>query len=181
MGAPWIRHIVLALALPSNFLTNFNNFLLIVLYFMIPWTAINLMDYFCVRKHNYAIRELFLPHGMYGAWSWRGLVSYAVGFAVMIPFFSTTIYEGPVAKSLDGGDISPFIGFPVAAILYLVLSRDIDVDAEKKIADEQRALLEAEARAHVELGTADSEDLLDDVGARVPDSLSPIASDIAAD
>jgi nucleobase:cation symporter-1, NCS1 family len=43
---------VLALALPDNFLGNFNNFLLIVLYFMIPWTAINLMDYFYVRKHN---------------------------------------------------------------------------------------------------------------------------------
>ena len=113
---------MLASLLPSNFLTNFNNFLLIVLYFMIPWTAINLMDYFFVRKHNYAIRELFMPHGLYGAWSWRGLTAYVVGFAVMIPFMSTTIWEGPVAKSLNGGDISPFIGFPVAAILYLFLA-----------------------------------------------------------
>ncbi len=148
---------------------------------MIPWTAINLMDYFFVRKHNYAIRELFKPHGMYGAWSWRGLVAYVVGFAVMIPFFSTTIYEGPVAKSLDGGDISPFIGFPVAAILYLVFCRDLDVAAEAKVAEDQRALLEAEARAHAELGAIESEDLLDDVGARVPDGLSPVARDIAVD
>ena len=169
---------VLALVLPDNFLTNFNNFLLIVLYFMIPWTAINLMDYFFVRKHNYAIRELFIPHGLYGAWSWRGLTAYVVGFVVMIPFFSTTILEGPVAKSLDGGDISPFIGFPVAALLYLWLCRDLDVEAENKIADEQRALLEAEARAHVELGGLSAEDLLDDVGARVPDELSPIAREI---
>jgi NCS1 family nucleobase:cation symporter-1 len=165
----------LALLLPDNFLTNFNNFLLIVLYFMIPWTAINLMDYFFVRKHNYAIRELFIPNGLYGAWSWRGLTAYCVGFAVMIPFFSTTIYEGPVAKSLSGGDISPFIGFPVAAILYLWLCRDIDVAAETKIANDQRALLEAEARAHVELGGLAAEDLLDDVGARVPDELSSVA------
>jgi hypothetical protein len=98
-----------------------------------------------------------------------------VGFAVMIPFFSTTIYEGPVAKSLSGGDISPFIGFPVAAVLYLWLCRDLDVEAENKIANEQRALLEAEARAHVELGGLAAEDLLDDVGARVPDELSPVA------
>lgn len=167
----------LALLLPSDFLTNFNNFLLIVLYFMIPWTAINLMDYFFVRKHNYAIRELFKPHGMYGAWAWRGLVAYGVGFAVMIPFFSTTIYEGPVAKSLDGGDISPFIGFPVAALLYLYLCRDVDVAGETKVAEEQRALLEAEAHAHVEVGAVGSEDLLDDVGARVPDGLSPVARD----
>jgi hypothetical protein len=128
-----------------------------------------------VRKHNYAIRELFIPNGLYGAWSWRGLTAYVVGFVVMIPFFSTTILEGPVAKSLDGGDISPFIGFPVAAILYLWLCRDLDVEAENKIADEQRALLEAEARAHVELGGLSAEDLLDDVGARVPDELSSVA------
>jgi nucleobase:cation symporter-1, NCS1 family len=169
---------VLALVLPSNFLENFNNFLFIILYFMIPWTAINLMDYFFVRKHNYAIRELFIPNGLYGAWSWRGLTAYGVGFVVMIPFFSTTIYEGPVAKQLSGGDISPFIGFPVAALLYLWLCRGLDVEAETKIANEQRALLEAEARAHVELGALAAEDLLEDVGARVPDELSPVARQI---
>ena len=157
----------LALLLPSNFLTNFNNFLLIVLYFMIPWTAVNLIDFFFVRKGNYAIRELFKPHGMYGAWSWRGLFSYLLGFAVMIPFFSTTIYEGPVAHSLDGGDISPFIGFPVAAIVYYLISRNIDVAHEAQVAQEQRALLEAEAHAQVAVGTGATEDLLDDVGARV--------------
>ncbi len=157
----------LALLLPSNFLTNFNNFLLIVLYFMIPWTAVNLIDFFFVRKGNYAIRELFKPHGMYGAWSWRGLFAYTLGFAVMIPFFSTTIYEGPVAHSLDGGDISPFIGFPVAAIVYYLISRNIDVAHEAQVAQEQSALLEAEAHAQVAVGTGASEDLLDDVGARV--------------
>jgi NCS1 family nucleobase:cation symporter-1 len=175
VGVITVAATVLALVLPSNFLENFNNFLFIILYFMIPWTAINLMDYFYVRKHNYAIRELFIPDGLYGAWSWRGLTAYTVAFVAMIPFFSTTIYEGPVAKSLSGGDISPFIGFPVAAILYLWLCRDIDVAAETKIADEQRALLEAEARAHVELGGLAAEDLLDDVGARVPDELSSVA------
>src|SRR4029079_6846775 len=92
---------VLAMLLPEDFLGDFNNFLLIVLYFMIPWTAVNLIDFFFVRHENYAIRELFKPNGMYGAWSWRGLFAYLLGFAVMIPFFSTTIYEGPVAHSLD--------------------------------------------------------------------------------
>ena len=164
---------VLALALPSNFLTNFNNFLLIVLYFMIPWTAVNLIDYFFVRKGNYAIRELFKPHGMYGAWSWRGLVAYGIGFVVMIPFMSTTIYEGPVAKSLSGGDISPFIGFPVAAIIYYFLSRDIDVAAEAAVADSQRELLETEAEAHEEMGAIEEQDLLDGVGARVADEIEP--------
>ncbi len=173
IGFITIAGTVLALALPENFLTNFNNFLLIVLYFMIPWTAVNLIDYFFVRKGNYAVRELFKPHGMYGAWSWRGLTAYTLGFVVMIPFMSTTIYSGPVANSLSGGDISPFIGFPVAAITYYLLSRNIDVAAEAAVADSQRDLLESEALAHEEMGTGEEEDLLDDVGARVADGLDP--------
>ena len=29
------------------------------------------------------------PHGIYGRWGWRGIVSYLVGFVAMVPFFST--------------------------------------------------------------------------------------------
>jgi purine-cytosine permease-like protein len=156
---------VLALTLSPHFLTNFNNFLFLILYFMIPWTAINLMDFFFVRKGNYAIRELFKPNGLYHAWGWRGLTAYVIAFASMIPFMSTTIYEGPVAKSLSGGDISPFIGFPVAALVYMWLARSVDVASEARIAAEQHALLEAEALKHEEIGEEDAFD----VGARVSD------------
>ncbi|HTX10485.1 MAG TPA: cytosine permease [Solirubrobacteraceae bacterium] len=157
---------VLALTLSSNFLTNFSAFLTMILYFMIPWTAVNLMDFFFVRKGNYAIRELFKPNGLYHAWGWRGLTAYAIGFVVMIPFMSIpTIYTSPIAKQLSGGDLSPFIGFPVAALAYLWLARDIDVAAETKIALEQHSLLEAEALKHEEIG----EEPAFDVGARVAD------------
>ena len=47
----------------ENFLANFSNFLLLVLYFFIPWTAVNLTDYFIVRKGHYAIAEIFEPNG----------------------------------------------------------------------------------------------------------------------
>ena len=70
-----------ALAASADFLGNFENFLLLVLYLFIPWTAVNLVDYFIVRRGHYAIAEIFNPHGMYGRWGWRGIVSYLVGFA----------------------------------------------------------------------------------------------------
>ena len=156
---------VLALSLSEHFLTNFENYLFLILYFMIPWTAVNLIDFFYVRKGNYAIRELFIPRGMYGMWSWRGLLAYGIAFAAMIPFMSTTIYEGPIAKHLSGGDISPFIGFPIAAGLYYLFSRSIDVASEARVAADQKDLLEAEAMAHEEIG----EEPAFDVGARVSD------------
>ena len=65
----------------ESFQANFENFLLLVLYFFIPWTAVNLVDYFIVRHGHYAIAEIFKPHGIYGRWGWRGIISYLVGFA----------------------------------------------------------------------------------------------------
>jgi NCS1 family nucleobase:cation symporter-1 len=135
-----------ALAATSDFLSNFNNFLLLILYLFIPWTAVNLVDYYVVRRGHYAVAEIFKPDGIYGRWGWRGLVSYALGFAAMVPFFSVgTLYEGPVAHALDGADISFFIGLPVAGALYLVLSRSIDVDAELRLATTEDGLLERHA------------------------------------
>ncbi|MCG7208387.1 purine-cytosine permease family protein [Streptomyces arenae] len=140
-----------ALAATANFLTNFNNFLLLVLYLFIPWTSVNLMDYYVVRRGHYAIAEIFKPNGIYGRWGWQGIISYLVGFAVMIPFFSVgTLYVGPAAKALDGADISLFIGLPVSAVLYWVLTRSIDVEEETRIAEAEAAALEQAAHEHRE-------------------------------
>jgi purine-cytosine permease-like protein len=144
-----------ALTASDNFLGNFNNFLLLVLYLFIPWTAVNLVDYYVVRRGHYAIAEIFKPDGMYGRWGWRGVLSYVLGFAAMIPFFNVssaagTLYQGPIAKSLDGADISFFIGLPVAGGLYWLFSRSIDVAAEWQVAEAEAADLETAAHAHVE-------------------------------
>jgi len=142
-----------ALAASEDFLANFENFLLLVLYLFIPWTAVNLVDYFVVRRGHYAIAEIFNPHGMYGRWGWRGIVSYLVGFLAMVPFFSTGLYTGPVADALGGADLSIFIGLPVAGVLYWALARSIDVEAETRVAQAEAAELEVTARRHQALGT----------------------------
>jgi NCS1 family nucleobase:cation symporter-1 len=142
-----------ALAASEDFLANFENFLLLVLYLFIPWTAVNLVDYFVVRRGHYAIAEIFNPNGMYGRWGWRGIVSYLVGFLAMVPFFSTGLYTGPVADALGGADLSIFIGLPVAGVLYWVLARSIDVESETRIAQAEAAELEEAARRHEALGT----------------------------
>ncbi|MBV9854276.1 MAG: cytosine permease [Streptosporangiaceae bacterium] len=135
-----------ALAATKHFLSNFNNFLLLVLYLFVPWTAVNLVDYYIVRRGHYAIAEIFKPRGMYGRWGWRGVIAYLIGFAAMTPFFSVgTLYEGPAAKALGGADISFFIGLPVAAALYYVFSRSIDVAAERRVAEAEAAELERAA------------------------------------
>ena len=138
-----------ALAATQNFLGNFNNFLLLILYLFVPWTAVNLVDYYIVRRGHYAIAEIFNPRGMYGRWGWRGILAYLLGFAAMVPFFNVgTLYEGPAAKALDGADISFFVGLLVAGLLYYAFTRSVDVAAETRIAEAEAADLERAASQH---------------------------------
>jgi nucleobase:cation symporter-1, NCS1 family len=139
-GIAWL---VLALVLPSNYLTNFNNFVIFMLYFLIPWTAVNLVDFYFVRRGHFAITEIFNPHGIYGRLGWRGLTSYFVALAAMVPFFDTTIYTGRAAKALNGTDISFAVGLVVASVLYYALSRSLDLAAEAPIVEASEATLAA--------------------------------------
>jgi purine-cytosine permease-like protein len=121
---------LLAFSSSSGFVAKFGDFLAVLLYLFTPWTAINLVDFYLVRKGAYSVREIFNAHGMYGAWNWRGLTAYGVGFVSMIPFFSTGVYTGPVAAALGGADIAMLVGLPVAALIYIWACRSMDLKAD---------------------------------------------------
>lgn len=123
----------LSLIVSQDFMATFTVFLQVLLYLFAPWTAINLADYFLVRHGHYSIREIFNPHGLYKRWSWQGLLAYAIGFAAEIPFFSTTIYTGPIAQALNGADLSAFAGVLIGAIAYVTFTRTLDRTAEQQL------------------------------------------------
>jgi NCS1 family nucleobase:cation symporter-1 len=126
----------IALASTENFVAKFGEFLAVLLYLFTPWTAINLVDFYWVRRGHYSVREIFNPRGMYGRWNWRGLLAYGVGFAAMIPFFSVAgLYIGPVAAALGGADIAMLVGLPVSTLVYLWACRSLDVGADRRRAD----------------------------------------------
>jgi purine-cytosine permease-like protein len=123
----------------DSFLHQFEHFLVVLGYLFTPWTAINLVDFYVVRRGHYSIREIFNPQGIYRRWSWRGLVSYVVGFASMMPFAVVGDSMGPVAGWLGGLDVTMIIGLLVSAGMYLVVCRSLDITAEQAaitIADE---------------------------------------------
>ena len=124
----------IALDSSSHFLTRFADLLSLLLYLFTPWTAVNLVDFYLVRKGHYSVREIFNPRGMYGRWNWRGLTAYSAGFLAMTPFFSTGLYTGPAARALHGIDISMLIGLPVAAGAYLIACRSLDLEADRRAA-----------------------------------------------
>jgi NCS1 family nucleobase:cation symporter-1 len=122
--------VLIALLIPEDYLDSFNDFVILMLYFLVPWTAVNLVDFYLVRHGKYAITEIFNPDGLYGRWAWRGVAAYLAGFVAMIPFFSTNFYVGPVADALGGADVSFVVGLLVAGVLYLLFTRNLDLTAE---------------------------------------------------
>lgn len=119
-----------------------HTFLMLMLYFLVPWSAVNLVDYFGVRKGHYAIPHFFTPAGMYGAWQMRGIVAYLVGFISMVPFFyiddvdaGKEVFVGPFARMLNGVDIAWLIGLLVSGLTYFLLSRSLDLQAERRVID----------------------------------------------
>jgi NCS1 family nucleobase:cation symporter-1 len=113
--------ILIALLGYKHFVSNLSNFLDVLLVIFIPWSAVNLTDYFLVRRGNYDVTAFFIPDGVYGKISWRGLVAYAAGLAAEWPFVSQPDYVGPLVSHLGGADISWLVGFFVSAVVYLIL------------------------------------------------------------
>ncbi|MFJ5838184.1 purine-cytosine permease family protein [Streptomyces shenzhenensis] len=108
----------------ADFLVNFTNFMSLLLCVLIPWTAVNLVDYYALRHGEYDIAALFeRDGGRYGRFNVNAIVCYVLGILVQLPFLSTTMYEGSAAKAFGGVDISWIIGLAVICPLYYVLMR----------------------------------------------------------
>ncbi len=123
--------VVAAIVLGGNAVADLFNSLIVMLYLIVPWTAINLVDYFFVRRGQYAIMDLFSARGIYGEWGRRGIPAYVVGLASMTPFVLIPGWvKGPVVDSLGGADISAIVGLLVSALAYFALTRSLDLEAE---------------------------------------------------
>jgi purine-cytosine permease-like protein len=122
---------VAAAMVPEDFLnTQLATVLFVVGYFMAPWTAVNLTDFFVVRRGRYSIAEMFKPDGVYGLWNWRGIITYVATLIIMVPFMNLGFYVGPVAEALGGIDIAFFVGIPVACAMYWLLCLNQDIRGE---------------------------------------------------
>ena len=145
LAVAFVTSCAIAIVSSGHFIERFGDLLAILLYLFTPWTAINLVDFYLVRKGHYSIREIFNPRGMYGRWNWRGLSAYIAGFLAMMPFFSTGLYRGPVARALGGADIAMLVGLPVSALVYLIACRSLDLGLERARARAADAGLEPAA------------------------------------
>ena len=115
--------VLIAVLASPDFIANFKNFVLLLLMVFIPWSSINLVDYYLISKEKVDIPALYDPDGRYGRWNKTALFSYAVGILVQIPFLAQTLYTGPMTELLGGADISWLVGLVVTALVFYPLAK----------------------------------------------------------
>jgi NCS1 family nucleobase:cation symporter-1 len=116
---------VLSIAASSSLLSTFSNITTFLLYLLVPWTAINLMDYFVIRRGSYQIAELLKWDGVYGTLRGKAVAIYLLAIAIQIPFVNSSLYEGYLARHVFGGaDIAWIVGLAFSAVAYWVVARD---------------------------------------------------------
>jgi NCS1 family nucleobase:cation symporter-1 len=105
-------------------MANYEDFILLLLYVLVPWTAINLVDYYLLRKGQYDVESFFRRDGgVYGYLNAPAVACYLLGILVQVPFVDSALYTGPVARALGGIDLSWIIGLAVISPLYYFLAK----------------------------------------------------------
>jgi NCS1 nucleoside transporter family len=100
--------------------TNYENFLLVIAYWIGPWLGVVLTDR--LLRAGQDPRPLALDRRFT---NWAGPIAMLVGMVLSIWLFSNqTKYVGLVVKHHPGvGDITFLVGFAVSAVLYAVLRK----------------------------------------------------------
>jgi nucleobase:cation symporter-1, NCS1 family len=154
------------IAVGDNAISALMLLLTIMLYLLVPWTAVNLVDYFFVRSGHYAITDMFTPDGIYGSWGWKGLSAYLLGWVAMVPFAALPgVYTGPIAHKLHGVDIAWLVSLLTSSLVYFLLTRSFVPELEEAAIATSELALEGTPR---ESATECSAHSVGDIGSQHP-------------
>ena len=122
----FVAALLIGIAGESNFLPLYSDFNELLLYLLVPWTAVNLIDYYLIRFGDYHVPSFFAADGgVYGHYNLTALACYLIGIVVQIPFIATDFYTGPLARALGGVDISWMVGIAVVSPVYYFAMRSL--------------------------------------------------------
>ena len=125
-----------ALLSKESFLAYYEDFILLLLYVLVPWTAINLVDYYLLRHGVYDVASFFRQDGgIYGRVNGAAVICYAVGILVQLPFIASPLYVGPIARAIGKIDLSWIVGLSLTSPAYYWLAK-----RSQKSAADSRAL-----------------------------------------
>lgn len=127
----FVLGLIIALFASADFSANVSNFLSFLLLGFVPWGAVNLIDYYWVRKGDYVVADFFNNRGRYfrdpGTWTfggvnWQAIIAYVVGVACALPFMNNGWLQGPAAAAFGSADLSWIPGLIVTGAVYLLFT-----------------------------------------------------------
>jgi NCS1 family nucleobase:cation symporter-1 len=108
----------------GSFVAHYEDFIELLLYVLVPWTAINLVDYYLVRHGQYDVESFFRRDGgIYGRVNAAAVFCYVLGTLVQLPFVASTLYAGPIARAWGGIDLSWIVGLLITSPVYYWLAK----------------------------------------------------------
>jgi NCS1 family nucleobase:cation symporter-1 len=115
----------------ESFLANYTDFILLLLYVLVPWTAVNLVDYYLLRHGQYDVPSFFRQDGgIYGRINAAAVECYVIGILVQLPFVVSPLYTGPAARAMGGIDLSWIVGLVVTGPVYYWLAGRVQARRE---------------------------------------------------
>jgi nucleobase:cation symporter-1, NCS1 family len=109
-----------------KFEPSLEKFLFLVAYFVTPWLAIVIIDFWALNRGGKGyppVGEFYKRDGVFGGIRWPGLLAFVIGVGVSVPFMATPLYTGPIGKSFGGADISYGISALVASVIFYAMTR----------------------------------------------------------
>lgn len=117
-----VIYVLIAEAASANFNQTLSNFLLLIAYWLGPWSIILVLEHFVFRRGRYNVEDWNtrskLPIG------WAAILSTIIGFGGILLGAAQLYYIGPLAHALGGQygvDIGFELGLVFAGLAYLLL------------------------------------------------------------
>lgn len=110
----------IAILTQHDFHHYFGDMLDIMVYVLVPWSAINLADYYFVRSASYSVKDMFDLNGLYGRFNWSTIAIYFLAIVIQAPFARLSFYTGVIAERI-GADTAWIPGLIVPVILYCII------------------------------------------------------------
>ena len=104
----------------NAYYVDFENFLFLLGYWLAPWAAVVLVDFFIIHHGQYAESIFYNPKRIIN----RGFWAWVIAIIISVPFFNQTLYQGFIATHVGHlGDISYYVSFVVAGLVYWAIGR----------------------------------------------------------
>ncbi len=117
-----VTYVLIAIPAAANFNETLSNFLLLIAYWLGPWSIILILEHFVFRRGHYNVDDWNirskLPIG------WAALVSSAIGLGGVLLGAAQVYYVGPIARLFNppfGMDIGFELGVIFAGVAYYFL------------------------------------------------------------